>query len=139
MRPLIFSEIRACSLLSLLVNPALLYLYYFSIPRAASGIKYHYIILNDLNKRLSFASHFVRAIVRVGSLKQFKYNDNTKACVELFFNYSTTTCVFICVFILLSRESDQSAITSSLRSCLPHVYHTKIGGHVKCFSERHKK
>ena len=27
----------------------------------------------------------------------------------------------------LSPESDQSAITSSLRSCRPHVYRTKMG------------
>ena len=50
--------------------------------------------------------------------------------------------VFICIFILLSRESDQSAITSSLSSqpsvsCLPHQY-----GEIpliKCLSERHNK
>ena len=35
--------------------------------------------------------------------------------------------VFNCIFIFLSQESDQSAITSSLRSCQPSVYHTKIG------------
>ena len=33
---------------------------------------------------------------------------------------------FYCLFILLSRESDHSAITSSL-SCLPSVHHTKMG------------
>ena len=31
------------------------------------------------------------------------------------------------MFILQSRESDQSAITSSLSSCQPPVYHTKMG------------
>ena len=37
---------------------------------------------------------------------------------------------FICIsgiFILLSRESDQSAITNSLESCRIPVYHTKTG------------
>ena len=37
------------------------------------------------------------------------------------------TFVFGCIFIFLSRESDQSAMTSSLRSCLPPVFHTKMG------------
>ena len=37
------------------------------------------------------------------------------------------TFVFSCVFTLLLWESDQSNITSSLRSCRPSVYHTKIG------------
>ena len=32
--------------------------------------------------------------------------------------------LFCRIFILLSRESDQSAITSLLRSCQPSVYHT---------------
>ena len=32
-----------------------------------------------------------------------------------------------CIFILLSRESDQSARTSSHRSCRPPVYHIKMG------------
>ena len=38
---------------------------------------------------------------------------------------AVVSCIWI--FILLSRESDQSAITSSLRSCQPSVYHTKMG------------
>ena len=33
-------------------------------------------------------------------------------------------CILI---ILLSQESDQCAITSSLRSCRPPVYHAKMG------------
>ena len=35
--------------------------------------------------------------------------------------------VFSCIFILLSRESDQSVVTSLLRSCRPSVYHIKMG------------
>ena len=36
--------------------------------------------------------------------------------------------VFTCIlFILLSRESDEKAITSSLRSCQISVYHSKMG------------
>ena len=35
-------------------------------------------------------------------------------------------CVFNCILILLPRESDQSAMTSSLRSCRPSVYHSKM-------------
>ena len=35
--------------------------------------------------------------------------------------------VFSRTFILLSRESDLSAITSSLRSYRPSVYHTRVG------------
>ena len=31
------------------------------------------------------------------------------------------------VFLFLSRESDRSAITSSLRSCQPLVYHCSMG------------
>ena len=34
---------------------------------------------------------------------------------------------FSSIFILLSRENDRSVITSSLRSCQPPVYHTKMG------------
>ena len=35
--------------------------------------------------------------------------------------------VFSFIFILLSRESDQSTITSSLRDCRSSVYHFKMG------------
>ena len=35
--------------------------------------------------------------------------------------------VFSCTFILLSQESNQKAMTSSLRSCRPPVYHIKLG------------
>ena len=35
--------------------------------------------------------------------------------------------VFSGIVILLSRESDQSTITSSLRSCQPSVYHINMG------------
>ena len=40
-----------------------------------------------------------------------------------------TYCIFVfsCTFILLSRESDQNAMTSSLMSCRPPVYRTKTG------------
>ena len=34
--------------------------------------------------------------------------------------------ILSCIFILLSRESDQSAITSLLRSCRPSVYHSNM-------------
>ena len=44
-----------------------------------------------------------------------------------FFIYLFTFFLFSCIFILLSRESDQCAIASSLRSCRPSVYHTKMG------------
>ena len=47
--------------------------------------------------------------------------------------------VFNRVFILLSRESNQRDITSSLRSCRPSVHHTKMGKLVKCLSLRHNK
>ena len=33
---------------------------------------------------------------------------------------------FSTIFILLTRESDKSAVTSSLRSCQLSVYHTKM-------------
>ena len=35
--------------------------------------------------------------------------------------------VFSCIFILQSRESDQSVMTNLLKSCRPPVYHTKMG------------
>ena len=35
-------------------------------------------------------------------------------------------CVFSSIFILQLRESDQSAISSSVRSCRPPVYLTKM-------------
>ena len=61
----------------------------------------------------------------------FRYTD---VCAYLFFMYpvhmsSLSGCIFVvsCIFILLSRESDQCAITSSLRSCRPSVYHAKMG------------
>ena len=50
-----------------------------------------------------------------------KYNDET---YSLRFYYKHI--FFYCLFILLSRESDHSAITSSL-SCRPSVHHTKMG------------
>ena len=47
--------------------------------------------------------------------------------------------VFNRICILLSRESDQSVITSSLRSCRPSVYHFKIENLVKCLFQQHNK
>ena len=47
--------------------------------------------------------------------------------------------LFSCMFILLSRESDQSAVTSSRRSCRPPVYYNKMGNLAKCLSQRHNK
>ena len=38
---------------------------------------------------------------------------------------SCGSSVLITLFIFLSRESDQSAVSGSLRSCRPSVYHTK--------------
>ena len=43
------------------------------------------------------------------------------------------------LFIFLSRESDQSAVTSSLRICQPFVYHSKMGNTLKYLTQRHKK
>ena len=49
----------------------------------------------------------------------------------------TLFCIY-CIFTLLSRKSDQTAITSSHRSCRPSVYQTKMGDPAKCFCQWHK-
>ena len=51
-------------------------------------------------------------------------------------HYTVKFFVISRIFIHLSRESDQSVITSSLRSCCPSVYHSNP---TKCLSERLNK
>ena len=41
--------------------------------------------------------------------------------------FAFSVCIFVFRPILLSRESDRSAIMSSLRSCRSFVHHTKMG------------
>ena len=55
-----------------------------------------------------------------------------KTIYENYFNIHSINmnfaCIFVfcCILILLSQQSDQSTITSLLRSCRSPVYHTKM-------------
>ena len=68
--------------------------------------------------------------MRIGCFKiNFSRNEKIevfvyrRTCFGKIVSFLLSICV--CIFIL-SQESNQSAITSSLRSYLPSVYHTKL-------------
>ena len=61
-----------------------------------------------------------------GSRHSLSASVNTARILKLDFVFAFI--LSSCIFILLLRKSDQSAITSSLGSCWPPVYHSKMGG-----------
>ena len=65
-------------------------------------------------------------LIRGHDLHRFHFACKLMYCICIFF-------IIGCIFILLSRESDQCAITSWLRVFGPPVYHTKTGNPLSAF------
>ena len=58
----------------------------------------------------------------------FFFGTNSDRKSEKFFEVAQFCILCIsCIFILLSRQGDHDAVTSSLNSCQPSVYHTNMG------------
>ena len=84
-------------------------------------------ILN-LIRAANVASHIQNVIVDCLVEIALRIRNNAKPESDLIacLLFRMFLVVFSCLFILLSRESDQSTITILLRSCRPSVYHGKI-------------
>ena len=89
----------------------------------------------------SFINALPRFIARRGQVEEFRSDNGTNLVGgerELqqsiknwnqaqIHSYLLQKNIVSCIFILLSRESNQCAIQARLESCQPSVYHTKMG------------